>query len=54
MQAAGNNHADIVRLLLEKKADINARNGIDMSALDIAVQNGYAEIVRILKEAGAK
>jgi ankyrin repeat protein len=47
----------IVRLLLKASADVNAKasvRGVDYTALDIAKINGYAGIIKLLKEYGAK
>ena len=41
-------------LLLEKGADVNARDGEGNTALQIAVRRGYAEMAAALKNAGAE
>jgi ankyrin repeat protein len=40
--------------LLSNGADVNAINNHGVTALMLAYVNGHKEIVRILKEAGAK
>ena len=51
--ACGNGHLEVVRLLLEKGADINSRNLFGETSLDIACYKGHLEIVRLLLERGA-
>jgi ankyrin repeat protein len=46
--AAGHGHDKIVRLLIEKGADIHARNNIGTTALQLANMQGYKEVVRLL------
>jgi len=45
---------DIVKLLLEKGADVNAKNHYGTTALKAASDIGHTDIVKMLKEAGAK
>ncbi|MDE5799139.1 MAG: ankyrin repeat domain-containing protein [Treponemataceae bacterium] len=45
--------SDIVELLLEKGADVNAVDGMGESALWYAVENGCTDIVRLLIQYGA-
>ena len=45
---------DIAKLLLEKGADVNAKNDNGETALIIAAQNDHTEIVKLLLEKGAK
>ena len=40
---------EIVKLLLEKNADITAKDGDGYSALDYAEEKGHTEIVQLLK-----
>jgi ankyrin repeat protein len=53
MSAVRGHHEDIVRLLLEKGADINARNAENQTALMYAAWSVDAGIVRLLIERGA-
>ena len=52
--AAYNGHTDIVKILLEAGADVNARDGYGLTALQLAEKYRRAEIVEILKKAGAR
>jgi ankyrin repeat protein len=60
VQAAGNGHTRVVKLLLERGADINARDvnapkyEERITALTSAIQNDHLEIVEMLIEKGAK
>jgi ankyrin repeat protein len=51
IEAAGNGHAEVVRVLLKAGAHAGAANGM---ALWVASENGYGDIVTLLKEAGAR
>ncbi|RPB21249.1 ankyrin, partial [Terfezia boudieri ATCC MYA-4762] len=52
--AAYSGHADVVRLLLEKGANIEATRSDDgATALDSAAYSGHADVVRLLLEKGA-
>ena len=51
--AAEKGHTNIVRLLLTKGADVNAKKYFDQTALMEAAENGHADIVRILLDKGA-
>jgi ankyrin repeat protein len=42
-----------VRLLLAAKADVNAQDNDGKTALTMALQNGHAEVAKILTSAGA-
>jgi len=44
----------IVELLLSKGADINLKDNNDKTALSYAIENGYTEIVELLRKHGAK
>lgn len=44
---------DIVKLLLAKKADVNFRDGFNMTAIMYAASNGEFEMVKLLVAAGA-
>ncbi|KAJ7693003.1 ankyrin repeat-containing domain protein [Mycena rosella] len=52
--ASRKGYAEIVRLLLEKGADVNARGGTSDSALDAALEEDHQDVVRLLREHGAK
>jgi len=54
LQAVFNKHADVVRLLIERGADVNVRDREGDSALSYAVQSHQMEVVRMLKAAGAR
>jgi ankyrin repeat protein len=45
--------ADIARLLIEQRADVNANTDRGESALIVAQEKGHMNIVKLLKEAGA-
>ncbi len=45
-------HVEIVRLLLDKGADVNAQGGDLGNALYVASDGGHAEIVRLLLDKG--
>lgn len=47
-------HREIVRMLIERGCDVNARDRDGMSALQIAEQRGHAEVARMLLAAGAR
>jgi hypothetical protein len=53
MMAAATNHADIVTLLLEKGAKINAKGPDGETALGGAVVEGYVDVVKLLIAKGA-
>jgi ankyrin repeat protein len=59
MSAAGEGHVQAVQALIQGGANVNLRTwhhgaGKKLSALQIAQQAGHAEVVRLLKQAGAK
>ncbi|RYF42066.1 MAG: ankyrin repeat domain-containing protein [Comamonadaceae bacterium] len=47
-------HREIVRMLIERGCDVNARDRNGASALQLAGQRGQAEVARMLLAAGAK
>ena len=51
--AAVNGNDDVVRVLLERGADINARTSTQRTPLHIAVEKWHDEVVRMLLERGA-
>ena len=51
--ATEHGHAEIVKLLLEAKADVNKKSNDDYTAITLASLLGHAEIVKLLLEAGA-
>ncbi len=53
LQAAAD-RADVVSLLIEHGAEVNAFNANKGSALSFAVHNGYDDMARILRQAGAR
>lgn len=46
-------HTEVVRLLVEAGADVNLADGQGVTPLGHAEKSGYAEMVAILREAGA-
>jgi quinoprotein dehydrogenase-associated probable ABC transporter substrate-binding protein len=53
MLASANDAQDLVRALLQKGADVNARNGGGITALMMATANGRLEMIDLLVKAGA-
>ncbi len=47
-------HADVVQFLIDKGADVNKLNEVGMSTLDDVTDWGVPDIVKMLKDAGAK
>jgi len=54
MSAVRGDWPDIVRLLLAAHADVNAKDRWGRTALTLARQGGYAEIVDMLRAAGTR
>ncbi|KXG52095.1 uncharacterized protein PGRI_083790 [Penicillium griseofulvum] len=52
-KAASEGHANIVQLLLDQGADVNAQDGKNGTALQAAALEGHAHIVRLLLDQGA-
>ena len=52
--AAKSGHEKVVKLLLDKGANVNMKNRDGQTALDVAQEKGHKEIVKILKAHGAK
>ena len=53
MRASQEGHEDVVRLLLEKGAQVNRVNSEQMSALMLAAQRGHASTIKLLIKFGA-
>jgi ankyrin repeat protein len=53
MRATINGHIETVKLLLDKGANVNARNAVAETALTHASQKGNTEIVKLLLSKGA-
>lgn len=47
-------HREIVRLLIERGSNVNARDSSGASALQLAEQKGQAEVARMLRATGAR
>jgi serine/threonine-protein phosphatase 6 regulatory ankyrin repeat subunit B len=54
MMAAGYGQSDIVKLLLDAGADVNAQDVRGRTASMWAEKKGHTELVELLKKAGAK
>ena len=46
-------HVDVVKLLIEQGADINAKNNYGGTPLHLASEEGYTEVPKLLNEKGA-
>ena len=53
MHAAWFGHIDVMRILIDKGADVNAKNKNGATALILAADKGNAEIVSFLIDKGA-
>ena len=53
MHLAGGGHAELVKLLIKAKADVNAKDNQGRTALQFAQNQNHAEIVKLLRAAGA-
>ena len=51
--AASEGYDDIVRFLLERRADFKSEGGVRCGALQAAIENGHLETVKLLLAAGA-
>ena len=54
MFAAHNDNVEVVRLLLSKGADVNAKNSDGDTALTDAAKKGHVGVVVLLRQAGAQ
>ena len=52
--AAGGGNLEIVKLLIDKGAEVNVSNKYGKTALEIAVDKSYTDIVKLLEGAGAR
>ncbi|KAL9636266.1 MAG: hypothetical protein Q9164_002929 [Protoblastenia rupestris] len=52
--ASSGGHQNIVQLLLEKGADVNAHSGLHGNALQVASARGYQDLVQFLLDNGAE
>ena len=52
--AASGGHNDIVRLLLTKNSSFTEVNGVNLTAIQLAAQNGHLEVVKVLHKHGAQ
>jgi ankyrin repeat protein len=54
MIAAYQNHVKVLKFLIAKGADFNAKTNNGATALGLAEKKGNTEVAALLKEAGAK
>jgi ankyrin repeat protein len=54
MYASKNGYTDIVKLLIDVGANVNAQDDEGYTALRLASKAGHTEIVQMLREAGAE
>ena len=54
MSAVYGGHKEIVQTLIKKGANVNAKNKLDKSIMDVAKYKAQPEIIQVLKEAGAQ
>ena len=54
MLASARGHSEIVKILLDKGAEIHVRDFQDQTALMMASENGHLEVVKVLLKAGAR
>ena len=52
--AAGEGHKEVAELLIAKGADVNAKNAIDETPLDLAIENDKTELADLLRKYGGK
>lgn len=53
MLASQFGYGDVVRALLDAKADVNAKTNDGRTGLIMASRNGHGDVVQLLKSAGA-
>jgi ankyrin repeat protein len=54
MCASGQGYTEIVKLMIDSNADVNAKNNDGLTALMIAKEENNTEIIRLLTKVGAK
>ncbi len=54
MIASENGHSNVIKVLIEKGAQVNMQNNDGLSALMIASENGHSNVVKVLIEKGAQ
>ena len=54
MYASHEGHLEVVELLIEAEADVNAQANNGYTALKYALENGHTEVAQILRRSGAK
>ena len=52
--AASGGHSSIIRLLLTKNASFTKVNGVNLTAIQLAAQNGHLEVLKVLHKHGAQ
>lgn len=50
--AVSGRHMDVVRLLVKRRADVEKRDDLDRTSLNVAVANGHADMVHLLLKSG--
>ena len=51
--AAANGHVDVVKVLIQNGADVNAVDEYKFTALHLAARHGHVDIAKVLIENGA-